>query len=369
MTRKEFTEIRRRLKPEASAVTQFYGCYVNGLHQIISMFSVSAATMSETECGMYFDLIRKAVSGTTGKNLITVQMERESSERQLLNDMRAFGEKDAELRERFFRQVIEHADMEGNYLILLAHDSYDVPFRSSSGEADQGASAAVFRYFICAVCPVLDAEAKLAYQSEEREFRSGTAGQTVGMPAAGFMYPSFAGRSANLDRAVYYMKTPADPHDALAEGLFGTKRPMTDAERRDVFREALGEAVDGTCDLATVQTLYQAMRDRDELIRTSENPEMDMLRPGDLQDILEESGMDGKKAEKLAASYGEAMEGSRVMPDAVLDHGQFRMITPEVKITADPELVSRIRIRTIEGRRYILIPAGDGVEVNGISVF
>ena len=370
MNRKELTEIRLRLRAEASAVTQFYGCYVNSLHQIISQFSVSTAVMSDTESEMYFALLRKTVSGTTGKNLVTVQMEKNGAYQRMLSDVRAYGTRDAGLRERFFREIIEHADMEGNYLILLAYDSYDVPFRSASGEYDREASAAVFSYFICALCPVIDAEAKLAYISEDREFRSNTVGQTAGPPAAGFMYPSFQNRSSNPDKALYYMKSAAEPHDGFAKAMFGRERPMVDAERREAFQDALSFVQDGTCPFTAVQSLFETMRSRTEEIKNSENPELDMLRPGELADILEQSGLEGKKAGELSAAYGEAVgKNARLMPDAVLESGRFRMETPDVKITVKPEAAALVKMRTIDGRRYILIPADGGVELNGISVF
>ena len=355
---------------EDSAITRFYGCYVNSLHQIISMFSVSTATMNQTESGMYFDLIRKAVSGTAGKNLVTVRMEQDGEDQRLLDDVRSFAVQDPAVREKFYRKVIENAGMEGNYLILMAHDSYDVPFRSASGEYDRDASSGVFRYFICALCPVLDAESKLSYVSEEHEFHSNSVGQTVGAPVAGFLYPSFADRSTNLDKALYYMKNAADPHDELVEGLFGAERPMVDAERREAFHDAMADATDGTCDFTAAQALYQAMREKTEELKTSQSPEMDMLRPSDLRYILEEGGMDEGRAGALAAAYGEAVGKNAVLsPNAVMESGKFRMVSPEAKITVEPELAALVKMRTIDGRRYILIPVDGGVELNGISVF
>ena len=370
MNKKELMEIRRRLRAEDSSITQFYGCYVNGLKQIISMFSVSLATMNETESGMYFDLVKKAISGTGVKNLVTIPLKVGGEQQRLLEEARKEGARDGSVRERLYRGIIDSVDMEGNYLILIAYDSYDVPARSASGEMDRESSAAVFSYYICAICPVIDAEAKLAYISQEQEFRSNTVGQTVGAPAAGFMYPSFENRSANTDKVLYYMKNPAEPHDELVEGLFGTQRPMMDLERRDAFREALAEATEGSCEFAAVQSLYQAMRDKTELIKSSETPELETMRPSDIRQILEESGIDEKKAESFAASYSAAVgEDSRVMPSAVMDSSKFQMSSPEVKITVSPELSPLVKMRTIDGKRYILIPADGGVELNGISVF
>ena len=37
-------------------------------------------------------------------------------------------------------------------------------------------------------------------------------------------------------------------------------------------------------------------------------------------------------------------------------------------ISVDPEYSYLVETRVIDGRKYILIPAGDGVELNGLAV-
>lgn len=44
------------------------------------------------------------------------------------------------------------------------------------------------------------------------------------------------------------------------------------------------------------------------------------------------------------------------------------MVTPGVKITVDPEYTYSIKTQEIDGSRYLLIPIGEGVEVNGIEI-
>ena len=44
------------------------------------------------------------------------------------------------------------------------------------------------------------------------------------------------------------------------------------------------------------------------------------------------------------------------------------MTTGEVKITVDPEHAYRVKTQIIDGMKYILIPAEEGVTVNGIDV-
>ena len=47
---------------------------------------------------------------------------------------------------------------------------------------------------------------------------------------------------------------------------------------------------------------------------------------------------------------------------------KFEMTTGEVKITVDPEQAYRVKTQIIDGVKYILIPADEGVSVNGIDV-
>ena len=55
-------------------------------------------------------------------------------------------------------------------------------------------------------------------------------------------------------------------------------------------------------------------------------------------------------------------------PINLMESNKFQMVTPQVKITVDPEFTYTITTIVIDGSRYILIPMGEGVEVNGIDI-
>ena len=55
-------------------------------------------------------------------------------------------------------------------------------------------------------------------------------------------------------------------------------------------------------------------------------------------------------------------------PNTPIESKKFEMVTPEVKITVDPEFTYLIKTKEIDGSKYILIPVGEGVEVNGIDI-
>ena len=169
MNLKEVSELRRRFRPENSAVSRVYGCYVNGSsREIISYLDESLGNMPLEEAEKYLSLLKKSLSGALGKNLIDVVFSTaqvmDSDEHRLLSALRESELKDGEIRETFYRAVIDALDMgDNNYLILLAHDAYDVPHRGKDGEADPGRSEEVFSYILCSVCPVKNCKMELGY--------------------------------------------------------------------------------------------------------------------------------------------------------------------------------------------------------------
>ena len=59
---------------------------------------------------------------------------------------------------------------------------------------------------------------------------------------------------------------------------------------------------------------------------------------------------------------------ARFEPTDDMDVRKFDVATPEVKISVAPENSYLLEIRVLDGRKYILIPADGGVEVNGLRV-
>ena len=69
MNQKEVGELRRRFRPEKSAVSRVYGCYVNGSsREIISYLDESLGNMPLEEAEKYLSLLKKSLSGSLGSN-------------------------------------------------------------------------------------------------------------------------------------------------------------------------------------------------------------------------------------------------------------------------------------------------------------
>ena len=135
MNQKELNELRRRWKPDKNAISRIYGCFVNGNKEIVTDLDESLGMVTQEEAEKYLSLLKKALSGALGKNLIDIvfstQQVMTGEEHRMLMDLRTSGAKDARVRQAFYQKVIQSLDMgESNYLLLLASDSYDVPHRN-----------------------------------------------------------------------------------------------------------------------------------------------------------------------------------------------------------------------------------------------
>ena len=374
MNQKELNELRRRFKLDHNSISRVYGCYVNGNREIISRMDASLGLMTQEEQEMYLGLLKKSLSGSLGRNLIDIvfstQQVAGSEEHRLLQTLRQSSLQNAAAREALYRKIIDAIDMQDrNYLILLAADTYDVPHKGSDDEVQADASDRVFQYFLCSICPVKDPEMELRYSNEQKEFHSASTGHIALAPELGFLFPAFDDRAANIYNALFYSKNAALLHQEVIDAVFRVEPPMSAEEQKNVFSAALGDTLQEDCSYDVVQSVHEQLRGRIEEHKESKDPEPLELSVQEVGEILAGSGVPGEKVEAFRAEcrrqYGEQ---AALNPKNIIESKKFQVNTPEVKISVAPEFSYMVETRIIDGRKYLLIPADEGVEVNGINV-
>ena len=372
MNQKELNEIRRRLKPERSCIQHIYGCYVNGAGEIISYIDESLGLLSREEAEKYLALLKKTLSGALGKNLLDIGFSTkqviDSEEHRLLSELRKSELKDEELRESFYRRIIDSLNMEdSNYLILLGFDAYDVPHKARDGEREDRGD--VFKYFLCCVCPVKSGRPELGYVPEEQRFHSSPVNQIVSPPELGFMFPCFDDRCANIYSALFYSKNTNELHQELIDGLFRVQPPMAPGQQRETFGQILSDSLENDCRFEVVQAVHEQLSERISAHRESRDPEPLTLSPAELGDILENSGVSPEEAESFCGKCREQFgQEALLRPGNLTDSKRLEISTPQVKISLDPQFGYLVQTRVLEGKKYLLISADEGLELNGVSV-
>ena len=373
MNDKEIGEIRRHLRRDRSNITAIHGCYVNENKEIITRFRQSTGLMPENESDKYFALLRRTLSGSIGKNLIDITFQTSqvagSPEHQLLMDLRKSQLKDEELLDTFFKKIIDTLVVEGNYLILVGCDSYDVPFKSKDDSFQKDQSEETYTYLLCTICPVKQTKANLHYVPEEKLFHDGAMNQMVSAPAVGFLFPAFDNRSTNIYNALYYTHDTKNSQNALIEALFNTPVPKPAAEQKKSFEALLTTSLGEECSLDVVQTVHDQLCQRIELHKEAKVAEPLMISKEDVKEVLTSCGVSEEHVAKFSVDYDEVFGfEADLHPKNVIDNKHFEIKTPDVVIKVDPARSDLIETRIIGGVKYLMICADEDVEVNGVSI-
>ena len=374
MNKKEISELSRRFKPEKANIGRVYGCYVNSSKEVISYIDESVALMPQEEAQQYLAILKKTLSGSLGRNLIDIVFSTEqvagSEEHKLLMELR---DDRADARQSFFQKVIDSLDMgDNNYLILCANDVYDVPYRGhgdvdkSAQEYASGESDQVYRYFVCAVCPVKDGKLELGYFVGENEFHNCLAKQIVGAPELGFLFPAFDNRTTNIYNALFYSRKPDEMHYEFIEGIFHTDLAMTPAEQREAFESILSDSVD--CSMDTIRSVHEQLSAKVAEHAESKDEEPLTVSCGDISSILADCGVNEEQLSAFQKSFTERFGKVLLNPENIVDTRHFEVKAGDVTITVSPEQSFLIETREVNGRKYIMIPADGGAELNGFAV-
>ena len=135
MNKKEIAEIKKQFTPDRCSITRICGCYVDGEKSKKTELKEAFLSLSEEETFKYFDIFRKTLTGTIGKNLINMEFpldqETEGGTQNFLMKLRKSKLTDDTLTEAFYDRIIENYDYGENYYIILIHAVYDIPGKST----------------------------------------------------------------------------------------------------------------------------------------------------------------------------------------------------------------------------------------------
>lgn len=372
MTDKELTEIKKRFKYDKGNIAYIRGCYVSATKEIISQFKVPVNMLPEEQQDWLLKLMKKSISGSMGRNLMNIEFSNEQVENgeeyKLLSDIRESELDNDELLNTLYEKIISSFVTDGNYLILLAYDRYDVPSFSKNDE-DLMDSTEMFRYFICSICPIKITRAALGFSTADNNFSNIGAEQAVSAPEIGFMYPCFDDRKTNIYNAVFYTRSTKENYAEVVDALFGAKAQMPAAEQKQTFRNVVSDSTSESRNLEFVQSVHSMISDMITEHKESKDPEPLMLDKNDVRRVLTTCGA---KDEEMAAfdenfenGFGEKIE---IPPQNIVDPKQFELKNSYVSIKVDPKFSFMVDAKVVDGVKYIMIRADEGVEVNGIGI-
>ncbi len=415
MTKQEISEIKKLLTPKNCSITRICGCYVDGEKNKKALFGQNFLALPEEEMFKYFEILRKALSGTLGRNLLNLEFPLSGewmadaaadmadasaapsamaagspdamadgaapegagggdgsaadalSAHGLLLGLRDSKLKDDALLEEYFDRIIENYEFVGNYLILLVHDVYDVPGRASDGMDMEDASDEIYEYILSCICPVELSKPGLSYNPEENAFQNRVRDWVVSLPDTGFLFPAFNDRGADIHSLLYYSKNPDELQEGFVDRLFGCPLPLSAGDQKETFQALIEDTLGEDCSIEMVKDIHERFTELAQ--ENKEAPEPVALDKAQVKTILADSGVANERLSEFDRHYDEtAGESTSLLMNNIMETRSFEVKTPDVVIKVKSDRTNLIETRQIDGRECLVIALDGGVVVNGIAV-
>ena len=372
MTRKELNEIKSQYTLEDCGILRLCGCYVDGERNKITQFNENFLNLPEEEKHKYFDIFKKTLSGTPGKNLVDMKFNvdayADEGARTFLMNLRDSGLKDDRLLNEFYDRIINNYSYVGNYLILLINQVYDIPAVTTDNIEMDDASDEVYSYILCSICHVNLSKPGLGYDEEDNNFHDKKQNHMVDVPDVGFLFPAFNKRSADEDMTLFYTKDVSEFEDGLIDCLLDCAVPLPAKQQKETFTSLVNEALGEEADLEIVKNIHENLEQIIEE-KKQESPAPVMLDKTEMKDLLEKSGVKEEKLENFEEHFEMAAgEHGKLVASIVSSVKKFVLKTPDVVIKINSDKTDIVSTQIIDGRQCLVIQIDERLEVNGISV-
>lgn len=368
--------MRRRFRKEKSTIRKMCGCYVNGDGERITSFRETFAMLSEEEQDKYFEIFKKGMSGSFGHNLFCTEFgEAQDAEgnpcenlQDLFLKLRDSELEDDAILDEFYERVIAAYGYRDNYLILLAHDNYDVPQRTSDGYEMEDASEDVYSYVLCLLCPVNLTDYDICYDAQSHSFRNTNRRWKLEQPMHAMLFPMFTDRMSDITGTLFYSKDAKDIRTDMLATLIGSITPISAKSQREIFGSIVEETLGGKCEYDDVRNIQDILSDRIE--ESKDAPEPLVLSKAELSELLSDSGVSEESMQRFDMVYDSVLPQERPLQATnIIDTKKMEVKLDGIKITAKPERARLVTTRQIDGRNCLVIPIDDEeVFVNGIAI-
>lgn len=410
MTKSDLMELKKRFKKEACTIDRMAGCYVDASRNKVVKINQSFLNLPDEEFYKYLDIIKKAMTGKIGNNILELSFPNEEEaaggRQQFLMGIRADRFAGEELLDRLYDMIIENYHTTDNYLILLFHDCYDIIKRSSDNlKLDE--SEEVYEYILAAICPVELSKPALGYRADENRIGVRLRDWVVGAPALGFLFPAFDNHGADIHKVDYYVKDAKESHKEFIEGVLGCGAKKTATEQRRTFaaivKHAFGFDEDkGKEALNDIQEdLQNIVIEESGEVETESTPMP--LSTSIMEKVLSRVQIDAEPAEEIRRCVSEEFADETPNVEDVIDTKALAEVTRKKKerelvkevaslkqqlkvseemlnidedgesetvlLKVSEDVAERVRSEIIDNQRCIVIPVDEDavVKVNGVE--
>lgn len=409
MNRKDILELKRRMKKEECTFTRMCGCYVDSHKNIILKINETFLNLVDEEFFKYLEIAKKTLSGTIGNNILELEFnpeeENPGGKQNFLLGLRDSKLKSEALLDRLYEVIIENYNYDGNYLILLFHDAYDVIVKTNdNNKLDE--SEEVYDYIICSICPVELTKAGLGYLADENRIGARIRDWVVSVPENGFVFPTFSDRSSDIHSLMYYTKNAKEEQHAFMETALGCKLKRSASAEKKTFNDILKSVINtDEYDAGELKAeIYEALNNIVEENSTSTSTEPLIFDSRTIETLKSSSTIPVEIADKIEKACIEEFGEEPPVVENIIDNKALenhykkqreQLLQKEVEslkaqieenksslelpwntdenqeniiLSVSSKKAEEIHTKIIDGKRCIIIPLdGEQTVINGVN--
>lgn len=373
MNKKELGELKKQLKYDndklyLKGIQEGYGRCNDGEPVVRFTRLINGETLEKEEGELYFDIFKKSLSGTYGKNLIEYGFDNGDPQAKKLQETFFDYKNGSLLKEEEFQALVQELLVKGDYrnpvYITAGIFEYAAPGLNANNEILEENS--VFRFMIVAVSEAKLTEIGLYYnhQTNEVQRKVNDEMQIVPQPLDAFLYPSFSGRASDVNHFLYHSKTAKKPNIELIEEYFHIPFISSAPEQTEGFAKVIADVFPKGMETKTALKFHENLSDY--IAENSEEYSMVMMDKSRIKDLLVASGAREENMRFFDSSFTKILEDQEVAAINLMEKGKVSLKAPSISISIKDDALEHVKTRNIDGHNCLVIEMDDGLEISGL---
>lgn len=372
MNKKELAEIKKNFTDTSGLFTlnHIVTAYIDPQKNIRCKTNRMYSLIPEEEGSVLMESLSKIFRGSLGKGLLEYsfpneEYEEDGSQKELYEAMKT-KLKDETAVDKLIVRIVNNLAYEPAYTIIIGHCSYSIITKDKNDEA-LDSSADEYNFIVAAICPANTNDDGLMFDSDSNTIvkKANTELIISREPTDGFFFPVFSDRSPDVNRVMYFTKSPKKPNISFVDDVLGCEFIMSAHGEKETFQAVLNDVVGDELNYTIITRVNEKLQ---EVVTNSKNEtELPVIDDRRMYNILSDSGVSDEKLEALPSVFKQKV-GEGVLTATNLVENKTTLATPEITVNISKNATDKVRTTVVDGRRCLLIDLDDpAICINGLT--
>lgn len=372
MNKKELAEIKKNFTDTSGLFTlnHIVTAYIDPQKNIRCKTNRMYSLIPEEEGSVLMESLSKIFRGSLGKGLLEYsfpneEYEENGSQKELYEAMKT-KLKDETAVDKLIVRIVNNLAYEPAYTIIIGHCSYSIITKDKNDEA-LDSSADEYNFIVAAICPANTNDDGLMFDSDSNTIvkKANTELIISREPTDGFFFPVFSDRSPDVNRVMYFTKSPKKPNISFVDDVLGCEFIMSAHGEKETFQAVLNDVVGDELNYTVITRVNEKLQ---EVVTNSKNEtELPVIDDRRMYNILSDSGVSDEKLEALPSVFKQKV-GEGVLTATNLVENKTTLATPEITVNISKNATDKVRTTVVDGRRCLLIDLDDpAICINGLT--